>query len=97
MAAEKKSMENQKTNPATKLEISYPCHWSYRVIGEDLSLLKEVIVKACAPHPVTISHSQSSSKGKYHSLNAALTVPDEATRLAIYERIRENPAVKIVL
>lgn len=80
-----------------RVELEYPCTWVYKVIGEDCSLLKDVIVKSCSPHDVTITHSHSSSKGKYHSLNAELTVPSEEERLRIYERLKTDPAVKIVL
>ncbi len=78
-------------------EIDYPCTWVYKVIGQDRTLLKEVIITACAPEDVTISHSNASSGGKYHSLNAELTVKDEATRLTIYESLKCHPMVKLVL
>lgn len=78
-------------------EIEYPCTWVYKVIGVDCTLLKEIIVTACSPHKVEISHSHSSSKGKYHSLNAELEVPSEETRLSIYDKLKSDPAVKIVL
>lgn len=78
-------------------EIEYPCTWVYKVIGEDCSLLKDVIVTACSPLPVKISHSNKSSKGKYHSLNAELEVPTEEFRLKVYETLKCCPAVKIIL
>jgi putative lipoic acid-binding regulatory protein len=78
-------------------EIEYPCTWVYKVIGEDCSLLKDVIVSACSPLPVKISHSHASSKGKYHSLNAELEVPSEEVRLKVYENLKCSPAVKIIL
>lgn len=84
-------------NKQDKAEIEYPCQWVYKVIGEDCTLLKDVIEQACAPLQVTIGHSHTSSKGKYHSLNAELTVPDEQTRLKIYAALKNNAAVKIVL
>ena len=78
-------------------EIEYPCTWVYKVIGCDCTLLKEIIVSACAPQDVKISHSNTSSGGKYHSLNAELTVKDEAIRLAIYENLKNSPGVKFIL
>lgn len=86
-----------KHNTPEKPEIQYPCSWAYKVIGEDCTLLKEIITRACAPHTPTISHSQTSRKGKYHSLQAELTVPSEEVRLAIYQRLQAEPAVKIIL
>ena len=78
-------------------DIEYPCTWVYKVIGEDCSLLKDVIVAACFPLPVTISHSHASSKGKYHSLNAEVEVPSEEVRLKVYNTLTSSPAVKIIL
>jgi len=91
---------NSKNQPATKVErpeIEYPCTWVYKVIGRDYTLLKEVIVSACAPQDVKICHSNTSSGGKYHSLNAELNINDEATRLAIYDALKNSPGVKFVL
>lgn len=85
------------TDQTQKVEIEYPCRWVYKVIGEDCTLLKDVIEKACTPLEVTINYSKSSSKGKYHSLNSEVTVPDEETRLRIYEDLKAASAVKIVL
>ncbi len=78
-------------------EIEYPCIWVYKVIGEDCSLLKNIIISACSPLPVKISHSNASSKGKYHSLNAEIEVPTEEYRLKVYETLKCCPAVKIIL
>ena len=78
-------------------DIEYPCTWTYTVIGEDCSLLKDTIVSACAPLPVKITHAHSSSKGKYHSLHAELEVPDEKARLQIYAKLKESLSVKIIL
>lgn len=89
----KESAENKVERP----EIEYPCTWVYKVIGEDCTLLKDVITSSCAPVEVSITHSQVSSKGKYHSLNAELIVSSEEVRLGIYETLKSSPVVKIVL
>ena len=89
--------EDQPPASPERPEIEYPCTWVYTVIGQDKALLEEVIVTACAPEKVTISHSKSSSGGKYHSLNARLKVKDEETRLTIYQALKCHPTVKIVL
>ncbi|MFT5699671.1 MAG: putative lipoic acid-binding regulatory protein [Desulforhopalus sp.] len=89
----KKSSEAEVERP----EIEYPCTWVYKVIGEDCTLLKDVITTTCAPIDVSITHSHMSSKGKYHSLNAELIVPNEEIRLGIYETLKSALAVKIVL
>lgn len=89
--------KKQPPAPPRRPEIAYPCTWVYKVIGTDCTLLKDAIVAACFPNPVTIGYSHSSSKGKYHSLNAELIVADETVRLKIYEALRNSSIVKIVL
>jgi putative lipoic acid-binding regulatory protein len=88
---------NQPPGTPEKPEIEYPCIWVYKVIGEDCTLLKDIIVSTCAPQEVIITHSHTSSKGKYHSLNAELVVEDEEARLGIYKALKSHPAVKIIL
>ena len=88
---------NQPQGSPDQPDIEYPCTWVYKVIGEDCSLLKDVIVSACSPLPVKISHSHASSKGKYHSLNAEVKIPSEEVRLKVYKTLTCSPAVKIIL
>ena len=82
--------------PPKRPEITYPCIWSYKIIGENREFLKEAILVACAPHPVDITYSRSSSGGKYHSVEARLVVENEAARLAIFDALKTHPAVKIL-
>ena len=80
-----------------KPDISYPCLWEYKVIGEDRQTLTEIIVTTCAPEVPDIVLSNVSSTGKYFSLNATLTVEDEKMRLDIFDRLQKHPAVKMVI
>jgi len=80
-----------------KPDISYPCSWEYKVIGEDQELLKKAIRSACAPAVPEIKLSNISSSGKYYSLNATLQVENEEIRLAIFARIQSDSAVKMVI
>ena len=80
-----------------KPDISYPCEWEYKVIGEDQELIKTVIREACAPVVPVITLSNVSSSGKYYSLNATLQVDDEKTRLKIFDQIQKNSAIKMVI
>lgn len=80
-----------------KPDISYPCTWEYKVIGENQEKLKEVIREACAPLKPHISLSNISSSGRYYSLNATLEVADESTRLLIFDKIQKSSDVKMVI
>ena len=79
-----------------KPEITYPCVWLYKVIGNDAALLARAISAVC-PTTVAMSHSKTSSGGKYCSLNVEIEVADEASRLAIYQNLKNHLAVKMVL
>lgn len=85
------------TPTLSELEIEYPCIWQYKVIGEDVTILKEVILAACAPRQPKISYSHSSSKGKYHSFNVEVEVTSEEARLQIFVTLRDSQAVKMIL
>ena len=93
----RKSTSESPPSYPDKPEISYPCTWVYKVIGEDIEIMRQVIITACAPAEVDISHSNSSSGGRYHSLNAALEVENEEVRLQIYALLKNHPTVKFVL
>lgn len=80
-----------------KPDISYPCTWEYKVIGEDQQALTDIIVSTCAPEVPDIVLSNVSSSGKYFSLNATLTVKNEEIRLDIFDRLQKHPAVKMVI
>lgn len=91
-------IDTKKTNHCNtkKTEISYPCVWLYKVIGEDATALTRAINTVC-PASASISPSRTSSGGKYCSLNIEIEVADEVTRLAIYQNLKNHLAVKMIL
>jgi hypothetical protein len=88
--------QRQQPCPAKKPEITYPCLWLYKVIGEDATALTRAINMVC-PTPAAIVPSKTSASGKYCSLNVEIEVADEDTRLAIYQNLKNHLAVKMVL
>ena len=80
-----------------QLKIEYPCSWDYKVIGEDPTLIKDAVNRICAPTTPVLTYSHTSSGGKYHSFNATLIVENQETRLAIFEALKQDPAIKMVL
>jgi len=77
--------------------IEYPCRWSYKVIGEDETTLREAIAHAAEGSDYHISHSKKSSAGRYVSLNVDVVVDCEELRLKIYHALAGHPSIKIVL
>ncbi len=80
-----------------KVKIDYPCRWIYKVIGSNRDELRSIVSALLQDIPHDISTSRSSATGKYHCLNVEVSVESDAKRIAIYEALRENPAVRIVL
>lgn len=80
-----------------KPEITYPCVWQYKVIGRDSDRIKMAIEEICAPVPVSIRYSHSSSSGKYHSYNAEIEVQDEEARISIYRALHNHPDIQMVI
>lgn len=87
------------TLPACKRkpDLTYPCPWVYKVVGADPDALRQAIAAVVGPRPHAVTPSRTSANGKYHSLNLALEVRDEAERLALYDGLRRQPAVRIVM
>jgi uncharacterized protein len=76
--------------------IDYPCRWVYKVIGPDEARMRAAIAEVI-PGGWEITASRSSTTGKYLSLDVTVQVEDEASRLSIYEALRKDPSVKVVL
>lgn len=91
--------ETKKTfNPETdRPEIEYPCMWQYKVIGRDRGLVEQAIQAICGHSPVTVSFSNTSSSGKYHSLNVEIEVVDEETRDALFAAFKEHEDITMVI
>ena len=80
-----------------KPDITYPCTWEYKVIGENQEQLRALIFKACDPAIPEIKLSNISSSGKYYSLNATLEVDSEEMRNSIFDKLHKHPSVKMVI
>ena len=83
-------------NGDQKVSIDYPCLWLYKVIGSDEAKMRAAIADVIAG-AWEITASRSSATGKYLTLNVAVQVEEEETRIAIYEALRKEPSVKMVL
>lgn len=87
-------MEKIKMEP---LEITYPIRWTYSIIGFDEKNIRAAAKFAVGEKEHTITNSNRSSGGKYISMKLELVVDDEAERLAIFELLKHDKAVKMLL
>jgi putative lipoic acid-binding regulatory protein len=77
--------------------IEYPCRWIYKIIGSDSRELEKIIEEIVRGHDYTIAPSNISKTGRYHSLTLEVLVDDEGQRTGTYDKLRNHPAVKMVL
>jgi putative lipoic acid-binding regulatory protein len=77
--------------------IEYPCQWEYKIIGLDAVLMRSAVAAVLESLAYTIEPSHQSSGGKYVSLTVQLTVTDEAFRHRIFEELKSQPAIRMVL
>jgi len=80
-----------------ELSIVYPTQWTYRIIGEDESDLREAAAQIVAPREHEIAFSKTSSGKRYISLTLEVEVEDEKARLSIFEQLKTNRSIKFVL
>lgn len=80
-----------------KPNIEYPCQWQYRLIGEDRAAIMAAIDQAVDVRLCVISEGNTSSGGRYLSLNLELTVSSEAERLRLYQLFSDHPAIRVVI
>jgi len=79
-----------------KPEITYPCEWSYKIIGNNIDKILEAIENAVSGLKYDVTPSNISKNGNYYSLNLKLTVPNEVVRDLIYQKLDRSESVKIV-
>lgn len=78
-------------------EITYPCEWSFKVIGEDVDRILSAIGEASLGLDYDVIPSNLSKNGKYFSFNFKLEVQNEVVRNLIYEKLQSSPDIKFVI
>ncbi len=80
-----------------KLELNYPCLWTYKVIGSIREDLRRAVHDVVGDMEHTLTFSNNSRRGRYLSLKLELIVQNDAQRVGIYESLSQQSAIKIVL
>ena len=82
---------------AQKLEVTYPCPWQFKLIGEDEFQLRTLVGDVLEDRDYSLDLSNTSASGRYRSLLLVVVVESEAERLAIGMRLQESEHVRMVL
>lgn len=80
-----------------KLELQYPCSWCYKVVATERAGIEIAVMEVCIERHYTLVHSNTSSNGKYISMNLELLVHNEDERNYFYETLKAHPHIKMVL
>jgi putative lipoic acid-binding regulatory protein len=80
-----------------KLELQYPCSWSYKIIANEKESIVEAICEVVDTREHTLTSSKSSKGGKYISMNLDILVHNEDDRNFIYEALKKHQLIKMVL
>ena len=80
-----------------KLELTYPCSWSYKLIGYEKKAIQQAIHDVILEREHDLSHSNASKKGKYVSMNLDLVIQNEDERNFIFEALKAHQNIKMVL
>jgi putative lipoic acid-binding regulatory protein len=78
-------------------KIEYPTKWDYKVIGENIKSLIHAIEEIVDGYDYDLTPSNISKGGKYYSLNLQVLVDSEIIRDLIFQKLDENPSVKMVI
>jgi putative lipoic acid-binding regulatory protein len=77
--------------------LEYPRLWEYRLIGQSVERLREVIAHVLGRQEHTIEPGNTSRGGRYVSISVVVTVRDEAHRNEIFQGMQGHADVRMVL
>lgn len=80
-----------------KLELTYPCSWTYKLIGAEKEAIQKAIHDVILEREHNLTHSNNSKTGKYVSMNLDLVIQNEDERNFIYEALKKHQNIKMVL
>ncbi len=80
-----------------KLELVYPCNWDYKVIVHKECDICDITNSVFGKREHKISKSNKSRNDKYHSYKVTTLVHNEDDRKEIFEQLKKDKNVKIVL
>ena len=84
-------------NSCEKPTIDYPCEWGYKIIGTDKIKLEASVFDIVGERVYTTKGGNTSSKGKFHSLNMSCRVESQEDRDTIFKAFQEHQDIKMVI
>ena len=79
-----------------ELNLSYPCLWSYVIIGKEEQKIKNII-KNIIKKKHNLKLKNSSKNGRFISFELSLIVDSEAERISIFSQLNNSKEILQVL
>ena len=80
-----------------ELGLKYPCTWEYKLITDAKDELKKSILELLGDRNYKLIFSKKSKNGKYDSYILSLLVFSDTDRLNIYESLKKDKNIKIII
>ena len=80
-----------------KLELKYPCNWSYKVIINAHCKIEHIVKNSVGDRTHQISKSNNSKNKTYMSYKVSMLVHSDEDRVGIFHEFKKEDCVKIVL
>ena len=80
-----------------KLELDYPCNWSYKLVVKEEINIKTTVKEVVLKREHSIVESKTSAKGKFKSYTLELLVHNEDDRKTLFEVLGQHNDIKMVL
>lgn len=77
--------------------VSYPCQWSFTLIGIDAQTMRTSAETCLGGRDYRLTPSRQSRSGKYVSLHLDTAVVSEEERNRLFECLKSEPAIKMVI
>ena len=84
-------------NTCAKPDIEYPCEWGYKIIGTNKAALEACIFEIVGKRAYKTKGGNTSSKGKFHSLNMTCKVESQKDRDEVFKAFSDHKDVKMVI
>lgn len=79
-----------------KPDITYPCEWEYRIIGEDEELIKKLVFDTM-PREYSLKISKHSKNKRFVSVHVCVITHSEEERNDIFQTFAKSKCVKMVI
>ena len=90
-------METLSDKNLPKLELEYPCSWTYKLIGHEKEAIQKAIHDVILKREHKLTDSKASKAGKYVSMNLDLVITNEDERNFIFQALKAHQNIKMVL